>query len=232
MVALSLLTQGTGGSSTSYNTASVTPTGNALLVLHVSYGITATAVAPSSISGLGLTWVLVESVNIPNNNVGSALYRAQGASPGSGAITIAFAAAPSNLTYRLFQATDVPIGNNGADAVGSSGNVAIANANASFTLSPSPAGSSTILSTIAYNAGTANVMTPGSGYTKIGTDGDAPSTPSHQSSSAYRDTGSSTVDWTTTNASGKSVLGMEIKHQVWATGGTSWSRSHQVRIGV
>lgn len=214
----SLLSAGSGTSATSYNTASVSPAANVTLVLFVSAGITAAAAAPNSVSGLGLTWAKRTDVSTGNGNLNGSTWVAKaGASPGSGAITIGFAAAPTNVGWRL---TSVPGANPSTNV----------NAAASTSLTPSTtvpnsvASTSAMISYINYNAGTANTMTQDTGYTKIGFDLDTPGNPANQVSAAYDITSPTTsVTWSTTNASGKTVHAVVLTEDTGSSGGTAES---------
>ena len=57
--ALTLLLSET--SSTSFATASITPTGDALILATITTSHSTTATSPSSVTGNGLTWVLINS---------------------------------------------------------------------------------------------------------------------------------------------------------------------------
>src|SRR5574343_915867 len=78
---------------TSYVTASVTPAANALLLLHVLMSRAGASPPTPTVTGAGLTWVLVRRT--ADFTVGAAtgavaVFRALGSSPSSGALTIDF----------------------------------------------------------------------------------------------------------------------------------------------
>lgn len=114
---------GVNGPTTSEATASISPTGNALLLLDVvslNGGGVATAV-PSSITGNGLTWVQIATTTFSDGATETwriTRYRAMGASPSTGAITISHTTAPdSALGWAVREYTGVvTTGTNGSDA--------------------------------------------------------------------------------------------------------------------
>src|SRR5205085_3732552 len=94
-VAASNLTQGNdrGVGGSSFNTASITPTANRLILATVTSRHASADPNHPTLSGCGLTWVEVASDNY--DNTGSqkrvTVFRAMGASPSTGAVTIDFA---------------------------------------------------------------------------------------------------------------------------------------------
>lgn len=108
----SLTSGGDNTSQTSYVTASITPSANKLILLWLaSYS----SIAPSSMTGNGLTWVQVATRLAA---YGVCLYRAMGASPSSGAVTINFASSPIRLVWGIaeFDGVDTS-GTNGSGAI-------------------------------------------------------------------------------------------------------------------
>lgn len=102
----------------SYNTDSISPGSNRLVLLFVYSELGAgTPVTPTA-SGNGLTWVEVNT-EVVNTTAKMTLFRAMGASPSGGAITISFGA--ESQSRCLWQVTEfsevVTTGSNGADAV-------------------------------------------------------------------------------------------------------------------
>lgn len=110
-----------GGSTAT--TASITPTANALVLLSVMSrtGITTDPNQPTA-TGNGLTWVAVNSVvydNTSSSRKRLTLFRALGASPTSGAISIDFGGqAQTNVIWAVDQITAIDAsGTNGSAAV-------------------------------------------------------------------------------------------------------------------
>ena len=98
-----------GADSTSYATTSGTPTTDALQLLAVHWS-TATLIPVSpSVSGVGLTWTEVGGISYRTNlavNYRTALFAAQGAPSGSGALTISFGAeVVTSLSYSWVEVT-------------------------------------------------------------------------------------------------------------------------------
>lgn len=88
-----LLTTGSfsrAASSVAVTTASITPSSNALVLLCVAYQVTTPATAPASITGCGLTWVLVNGGDVKSSGTGGGcwLYRAMGSTPTTDVVTI------------------------------------------------------------------------------------------------------------------------------------------------
>lgn len=103
---------------TSFNTGTFTPTANKLQILDVASTHGTTAETPSSITGCGLTWVLVDA-----KNVGTATtrrvsrWRALGASPSNGALTINFSGSMTGCVWAWNEVTGMDTsGTNGSGA--------------------------------------------------------------------------------------------------------------------
>lgn len=112
------LTTGHSTANTTRDTASIAPSSNALVLLWVKAVDPTFSATPafSSITGNGLTWVEVATLS-PATGVRYSLYRAMGASPSSGAITIQTSVSAVAI-WSVIEATDVDTGgSNGADAV-------------------------------------------------------------------------------------------------------------------
>lgn len=108
-----------------FTTASVSPTPFALqiLTINASRGASALPTAPTTLSGNGLTWVLISTLSYDNAGVGRAaawVYRALASAPSTGTLTASGMGlnADSNVIYQWQEFTGVlPSGSNGADAV-------------------------------------------------------------------------------------------------------------------
>ncbi len=165
---------------TSYATASVTPTANKLqLLAFVSRtNITADPNQPTA-TGCGLTWVVVGSRVFDTTSSSRrrvTLFRALGASPTTGAITIDCGGqTQTSATWSLDEGT-------GMDITGSNGAGAIVQSATAFDNSLAVSSLTVTLSAFsnAYNAtygafGNSNItdhaMSVGSGYTLLGNDG-------------------------------------------------------------
>lgn len=167
-----VLTSLTSGSSTtnatSYATASITPTANSL-VIAVVYGRRNPGLAPSGLSGNGLTWVQVaDTTSTALTFRHLTVFRAMGSSPSSGAVTISYAGTMDNASWSIFEisGTDTS-GTNGSGAIVQSGTNADPATGTSGTITLSAFGSTSnmAIGSFAHNAN--EVTTPGSGFTEI-----------------------------------------------------------------
>lgn len=93
IVPSNLTANGSTTGATSYTTASVSPSANALVLLSVVASKAATMIAPT-VTGNGLTWQLVDNTGEFTAGAGVAalyVFRAMGAAPSAGTIVIDFA---------------------------------------------------------------------------------------------------------------------------------------------
>jgi len=118
-----LMSGGQVGSFTSSTTDSVSPTGNNLLLLTVvnRTGISVDPVEPT-VTGNGLTWVVVESIVFDTRGASRrriTTFRAMGASPSSGTIAIDYGGqTQTNANWALDQSSGVDTsGTNGSGAI-------------------------------------------------------------------------------------------------------------------
>lgn len=97
-ITATVLTSGAGNGfgTQSYNTASITPGSNKLILLAVSISTFAVSAGALSATGNGLTYVAIDSQLYSGTTNRIALFRAMGASPSSGAITISIGGATNN----------------------------------------------------------------------------------------------------------------------------------------
>jgi len=173
ITASALTSGGDTTAATSYATASITPGANRLVLLAVAGNLTGTAAAPTSVTGNGLTWVQVGHVEYDTSGThyGFTLFRALGASPSSGAVTITYAASQGSCVWSVLEF-------DGVDTSGTNGSGAIVQAVSHPVTPPSSAATSdsTTLSAFgsASNCGVgfytweANEQgTAGSGLTKL-----------------------------------------------------------------
>lgn len=147
-----LETSGDNVDRTSYQTLSISPASNALILAWV-HSIVASPNIPTA-SGNGLTWVQVGTVVDSGTNRRITLFRAMGASPTSGVVTFDFAGqTQTGCVWSVVQYDNVnTAGTNGSAAI-----VQVATAN--------PAGSvSSITITLGAFSSTANATAGGFGY--------------------------------------------------------------------
>lgn len=175
-VSCTVLTQGQDGTNvTSYSTASITPSANALILLAVvnmrNTADACTWADVETVSGNSLTWVKVNeqcysNVTIPTNMV--TIYRTMGASPSTGAVSFFYGSTSQ------FAAAWAVIECTGVDTSGTNGSGAVAqsaiNANTSSTSITATLGSfgSANNATLGAFGTTGNSdVTPGSGFTQL-----------------------------------------------------------------
>ena len=113
-VSMTALTSGTQGQGpTSVNTASVSPSSYALVLLWVENRVMATLPAEPTVSGNSLTWDKVATVTFNNTSSSYSrltLFKALGASPTSGAVTIDFGgASQGHVVWSMAEYTGVSI---------------------------------------------------------------------------------------------------------------------------
>lgn len=202
----------TNAPGTSTNTASVTNTANALLLLAVGYGDSGGAPAvPSSITGLGLTWVLVDSQADSGTNRGHALYRAMGASS-TGAITITWGTGTDVGTWNLqeFRNCDTS-GTNGSGAIVQTKKTnAGSQTSIADTFGGTPAAASCIWVTLVHND-TASTITAGASFTAVDNDVQSTAPVQHQFTEINNAGGATTaIAISSTNAGSFSLISVEI----------------------
>ena len=113
----------TSGSSTtdatSYETASITPTSNALVLLAFTSRTATADIVVGTASGNSLTWDLVDNIPVSGNNRTVVVRRAMGVSPTTGTITISFGAqTQTSAIWSVVECTGVDTsGSNGSGAI-------------------------------------------------------------------------------------------------------------------
>ena len=148
-----------------HTTASITPTGNSLVLAFIRIG--ATGITVSSVTGNSLTWVQVTTLDDGNNAI--FVFRALGASPTTGAVTIDLSAA-AICAWSIVEFSGVTTsGTNGSGAVVQSAtNVNVSTTSLTVTLGAfSDAGNATT-GGFYYASATLRTMTEGTGFTVLG----------------------------------------------------------------
>lgn len=221
IVTASNLTAGTSNvSATSFVTASITPSANKLILIGIISG-SGVAHAPTGVTGCGLTWVQVCQVNV-HTTVYMTVFRAMGAAPSSGALTISFGGSIDQgigWSVDQFSNTDTS-GTNGSGAI-------VQSATASQDLGPSVTGLTVTLATFngllnatygvcgmnTFNYG----INTGGNFTNLGlvSTGGAPI------NSQYAQTNQTSVNWTwsSENSIAAAAAAIEIKAKQTFLGG-------------
>lgn len=218
-----LLTSGQVSNAAGFTTASVTPTGGALqlLTINVTRGGSANPTAPTSLTGNGLTWVLLATLNYDTAGVGRGaawIYRAMASAPTAGTLVVAGIGFDSStgIIYQWSQFTGVKqTGTNGSGAIGQAVAGSIVTTDTpSATLA---AFGSTDNATFGYCAGRANgantLNTAGAGFSLLNTQYLAASQALY-SGVEWKATNDTSVDFGFTfvggGGGGGQVLGVEI----------------------
>jgi hypothetical protein len=218
-LAASNLTSGSDTTdATSYATASITPTGNALVLLTVATRRAAGNPSAPTATGNGLTWVEVGTqLSSGSGNRRITILRAMGASPSTGAITINIAETQTECVWSVDQFT-------GTDTSGTNGSGAVVQ-----SVETDDGGSTATSGLVTLAAfGSANNMayggkvhtsngttTPGSGFTELVDVAVAESGTGFQTEYKLNDT---TVDWSWTGSHTWFAAALEIKEDVPAGG--------------
>lgn len=228
----------TGASS--FNTASVSPTANNLILLSVSArrADSTQPVAPT-VTGNGLTWVKIAEIYFDTDSSSRKtlfLFRALGSSPSSGAITMDYGSQTINqTTWQVNQAS-------GIDTSGTNGSGAVVQ---SATNKDEVSGGGTLTVTLAAFASTDNATfgafacdtvgagpTVGSGFTMVGSNDDQSNTVT-ESGSEWKATNDTGVDMTFASAAGAKMGGIAIEIKAAAAaGGTNKFFRQQMGIGT
>jgi hypothetical protein len=201
----------------SYDSASVTPTGDALVLLWVSGTGTNSQTAPT-ITGNGLTWVLVVSASQASIFNGH-LFRAMGATPSAGVVNISWTA--GNVTgcnWSLAEFTGVDTGgtNGSAAVVQSKAGSGSSVSSLTVTLDTAPTAGNGTAGGFAIDSQLEDI-TPGSGFTELGEA--AHSNPATEIFSEWRADTDQTIDATWLLIQACWGIGAEIK--VAAAGGVT-----------
>lgn len=213
-VSISNLTVGSKDTSgTSATTASVTPSANKLQLLSITCRKDTSQPATPTISGNGLTWVLINTIYYDTTS-GSRkslwVFRAMGSSPSSGTITITFGETWTNCNWSLDEAS-------GMDTSGTNGSGAIVQSATNkedagdggiltVTLSAFASTNNATFGAFAGDPGTGTV-TVGSGFTKLGTK----DTATMNLGTEYKNSNDTSVDATFDAVAGTSSGGVAIE---------------------
>lgn len=158
----------------SYNTASISPTANSLILAAVTNFKSGTPDTPA-LSGNGLTWVQIGSpVNYDNAGTQQSLslFRAMGASPSTGAVTIGYSGVTqlgTSWVISQFSGVDTS-GTNGSGAIVQSGTATVpAAGGTTITVNLAAFGSTDNVGFGAFGLSGTGPFTVGSGFTSLGT---------------------------------------------------------------
>lgn len=117
-ITATLLTSGKGGGSTSFNTSSISPKQNRLLIIAIMEDSDSLNPAQPTVSGNGLTWELIRTqVNSSDNKQRISLFRAQGPQPTAGQVTINSSNSIQSIFWAITEFNFVKRGSNGSNAI-------------------------------------------------------------------------------------------------------------------
>jgi hypothetical protein len=221
-----LETTGSTTDATSFTTGSVTPTADRLQLLAVVNTKSSTATLPT-VSGDGLTWVQVATCTYDSSTAKRlTLFRALGASPSTGSLTIDFGGTTqTGIGWSWVEVS-------GTDTSGTNGSGAIVQAvcgteatTATPSVTLSAFGNAANATYGAFGIGTNPTCTAGTGFTKAGSF--SHTTPASAICSEYQTANDTSVDLTWSASNTGLGIGVEIKDAT-ATGGTK----RQMLLGV
>ncbi|MFA5828849.1 MAG: DUF2341 domain-containing protein [Candidatus Shapirobacteria bacterium] len=164
----SVLSQGTETDASSYDTASISPGANKLVLLAVASRVAGGGNNTPTASGVGMSWDLVTTVQEPGSWNRISLLRAMSPSPSSGAITISFGGQTQTaVNWQISEFSNVDTsGTNGASAIGQSQT----NTGASVTSLTVTLGAFQSTNNATYGAMISEVASPinqGTGFTEV-----------------------------------------------------------------
>ncbi len=193
---------------TSFATSSITPGANRLVLLFVACTHATVAETPNSVSGNGLTWVQVNTTAFTAATRKISCFRAMGAAPSAGAVTIGFATAHTSAVWSIVEFANVnQSGTNGSGAAVQS------------TVNTAAQGSTTVVGTLAALENPKNLhaygvalttqatVTEGVGFTEAGDDNEGAAVITLETGYKVNDT---TADPTFVSA-GAAIISVEVK---------------------
>ncbi len=217
VVATNLTTGSDGDGNSTAVTASISPTANNLILISISLR-NGSSINPSvsSISGNGLTWVKVNSVVFDTASTSRRTvetWRALGASPSSGAITITATENETDITWSVDQFSGIDTsGTNGSGAiVQSATNKDEANTASSLTVTLAAFGSTDNATFGAFaTANDTDGHVAGSGFAIVGS-ASGPGTNGLSTATEFKNSNDTSVDMSLTSGVQFGGIAIEIK---------------------
>lgn len=198
-----LTTSSSGVSASSYNTASISPVANKLVIATVRGLVGSGTVNTPTCSGASMTWTLVKTQISASNLTNITMFRALSASPGSGALTFDFGGQSQNsCAWSITEFTDVnTTGTNGANAVVQNNGDTNTGTQSSLTVTLNSFSSARNATHGVINkGGNNNPSAAGDGFTELGID-----TNTQIIESAFKNSNDTTVAWTWSSESATAV---------------------------
>jgi len=158
-----------GTDKVSHVTASISPPANALILALVTASASSLPnTVPVSITGNGLTWVLIsdQESGIGKQGLGCSMYRAMGASPSTGAVTVTMPTASNSVCVNIVSLSGVNTsGTNGSGAVVQSNRAAGSSTTPAVALAAISSPSNSVFAVVSRQGNPFN-GTPKSGFTE------------------------------------------------------------------
>ena len=199
---------------TSYNTSSITPSSNNLVLITVTNVKSSTPDTPT-VSGNGLTWVQIDThvIDSLGTQRRQTLFRSMGSAPTTGAITIDFGGNTQTACTAVvdqFSGIDTS-GTNGSGAIVQSVKTTQDNTgNTTSCTATLAAFSSTNNATYgAFGSSGVTGLAAGTGFTLLASA--SSTTPTSSANTEWKSTNDTTVDFTFDNNDGLGVIAVEIK---------------------
>lgn len=195
---------------TSFATASISPSANKLILAFILGDRNANPAALPSLSGNGLTWVDVNNNNGDGGTVNHSLFRAMGASPSSGAVTIDWGAVTYQSCFWMIVQVD------GIDTSGTNGSGAIVQSKVTNATSAAPTlafdsatnANNAVLAHCWHAASTAAISGP-TGWTNV--QSRSVSSPSSYGRGGYFIGADDETDWSWTGSANYTIVQVEVK---------------------
>lgn len=218
-----LLTSGQVNAASGFTTASVTPTAGALqiLTINATRGSSTNPTAPTSLTGNGLTWVLIANLLYDTAGVGRSVawvYRAMAAAPTAGSLVVSGMGTnvDTGIVYQWCQFTGVKqTGTHGSGAVRQvfTGSITTSDTPSATLFAFGAADNATFGYAAGRGAGANTLNTAGAGFTLLNTRYQG-SSQSLYASVEWKSTNDTTVDFGFTfvggGGGGGVVTGIEI----------------------
>lgn len=226
---------------TDYTTASLTPVAGRLYLLAVSSGKTTGATDTPTVSGAGLTWVQINTIQSTNHR--TTVFRAMGTGS-AGVLTIDHGTTPTNdqgnCAWRLTEIDGVATsGSNGADAiVQNQTGTGTGSTTASLAFTNTVGSGNATFGAYNQNTTSADVVA-GTGFTMLGDDANTnPGTPSTRLACEYSLTGTAPVTFTVGSGASWGMVIVELNAIVSSSGSDTLgvaageSSATQAQLGV
>lgn len=210
-IAYSVLTQGNSATNTtSYNTASITPTAGTTVFVYVSSKIGSGTANEASLSGNGITWEVTNSISFGIRRL--TVFKGTKASPSTGAITISFSGQTQvGCAWGVVEYTNTNYSGTPVQDVESTPN----NAVTSFSITMSAFSNVSNASVGCFFLdNTDSTVTAGSGFTKIVDQRAGANEDFNHLVVTFKNSNDTSIDISISSARRANGIGYELKHTV------------------